>query len=49
VRGWQGFVEAATLDWVERGDLDRAALRELLALALDGAVEASWAVANSPG
>jgi AcrR family transcriptional regulator len=44
VRGWQGFVEAATLDWIERGDLDRAALRELLALALDGAVEASRAV-----
>jgi AcrR family transcriptional regulator len=48
VRGWQGFVEAATLDWIERGDLDRAALRELLALALDGAVEASRAVSNSP-
>jgi len=41
VRGWQGFVEAATLEWIERGDLDRAVLRELLALALDGAVEAS--------
>jgi len=48
VRGWQGFVEAATLDWIERGDLDRAALRELLALALDGAVEASRAVSSSP-
>ena len=44
VRGWQGFVEAATLDWIERGDLDRAVLRELLALALDGAVEASGRV-----
>jgi AcrR family transcriptional regulator len=48
VRGWQGFVEAATLDWLERGDLDRAALRELLALTLDGAVEAAGAVTNSP-
>src|SRR5436190_10715426 len=44
VRGWQGFVEAATLDWLEDGTLKRDALRELLALALEGAVAAAHAI-----
>ena len=30
LRGWIGFVEAATLDWVERRDVTRAQLRRLL-------------------
>lgn len=31
VVGFQGFAEAATLDWLARGDLDRAAFKSLLA------------------
>jgi len=30
VRGWVGFVEAATLDWVSHPEVDRTRLRELL-------------------
>jgi AcrR family transcriptional regulator len=48
VRAYAGFVEAATFDWLRRGTLSRAQLRELLAgglLALDrevvGRVEAA--------
>ena len=29
-RGWLGFVEAATLDWVSRPEVDRTRLRDLL-------------------
>lgn len=31
VVGFQGFAEAATLDWLARGDLDRSAFKSLLA------------------
>ena len=31
LRGWIGFVEAASLDWLARRDLPRAELRDLLA------------------
>jgi AcrR family transcriptional regulator len=31
LRGYIGFIEAASLEWVERRDLDRAELRDLLA------------------
>jgi len=41
VRGWVGFVEAASLDWLERGGLDRDGLRDMLVAALDGAVSAA--------
>jgi len=44
IRGWQGFVEAAALDWLEHADLARGELCELLAVALDGAVGAARAV-----
>ena len=30
VRGWVGFVEAASLDWLEHRGLGRADLREML-------------------
>jgi len=39
VRGWVGFAEAASLEWLERRDLDRDELRDLLIRALTGAVE----------
>jgi AcrR family transcriptional regulator len=41
VRGWVGFVEAASLDWLEHGGLGRADLREMLIAALGGAVSAA--------
>jgi len=30
VRGWLGFVEAASLDWLTHGDVDRVPLREMM-------------------
>ena len=41
VRGWVGFAEAASLEWLERRDLSRDELRELLIQALTGAVGAA--------
>jgi AcrR family transcriptional regulator len=38
LRGWIGFVEAASLDWVERRELSREELRELCADVLMGAI-----------
>jgi AcrR family transcriptional regulator len=38
LRGWIGFVEAASLDWVERRELGREALRDLCADVLMEAV-----------
>jgi AcrR family transcriptional regulator len=38
VRGWVGFAEAASLEWLERRDLERAELRNLLVQALTGVV-----------
>jgi AcrR family transcriptional regulator len=43
VRGWVGFVEAASLDWLEHRGLDRDDLREMLVAALDGALSAAGA------
>ena len=41
IRGWVGFAEAASLEWLERGELSRDELRELLVRALTGAVAAA--------
>jgi AcrR family transcriptional regulator len=41
IRGWVGFAEAASLEWLERGELSREELRELLVRALTGAVAAA--------
>jgi AcrR family transcriptional regulator len=41
VRGWVGFAEAASLEWLERRDLSRSELRDLLIRALTGTVEAA--------
>jgi AcrR family transcriptional regulator len=41
VRGWVGFAEAASLEWLERRDLTRDELRELLIQALTGLVESA--------
>jgi AcrR family transcriptional regulator len=43
VRGWVGFAEAASLEWLEHRDLPREQLRDLLIRALDGAVQAAAA------
>jgi AcrR family transcriptional regulator len=48
VRGWVGFAEAASLEWLERGELSREELRELLIRTLTGAVAAAGEVAAQP-
>jgi AcrR family transcriptional regulator len=40
VRGWIGFVEESTLDWLRHGDLERQALVELQSSALESIVAA---------
>jgi hypothetical protein len=49
LRGWVGMVEAAATEWMERGDVDRAQLRDLLADALHGAVASAQALEGVPG
>ncbi len=44
IQGWFFFVEGAVLRWLERRDIERTELRELLALALIGALQAADAV-----
>jgi AcrR family transcriptional regulator len=41
VRGWLGFVEAAALEWLERGSPSREAVRRLCAEAFLGALAAA--------
>ncbi|HEY7619387.1 MAG TPA: TetR/AcrR family transcriptional regulator [Solirubrobacteraceae bacterium] len=41
VRGWVGFAEAASLEWLERREIGRDELRDLLIKALTGAVAAA--------
>jgi hypothetical protein len=43
IRGWLGFVEAASLDWLDHGELTRAELRDLLVATLTGALAAAGA------
>jgi AcrR family transcriptional regulator len=43
VRGWIGFVEATSLDWLDTRGLTREQLRDLLAAALGGALQAARA------
>jgi AcrR family transcriptional regulator len=43
VQGWFFFVEGAVLRWLERRDLERGQLRELLSLALIGSLQAAEA------
>jgi AcrR family transcriptional regulator len=45
VRGWVGFAEAASLDWLEHREVSREQLRELLASTLVAAVSAAVGVA----
>lgn len=44
LRGWVGMVEAAATEWVQRGDVERAHLRALLAEALHGAIASAGAL-----
>ena len=41
VRGWLWFMDGAILDWLEHGELDRGALRDLLLRTLVAAVTAA--------
>jgi AcrR family transcriptional regulator len=43
VRGWLWFIDGAVLDWLEHGDMDRGALRDLLLGVLDGSLQAAGA------
>jgi AcrR family transcriptional regulator len=43
VRGWVGFAEAASLDWLERGGVPRVRLRDLLVATLAASIEAAGA------
>jgi AcrR family transcriptional regulator len=45
VRGWVGFAEAASLEWLDRGEMTRAALHQLLTSTLVAAVAAAAAPA----
>jgi AcrR family transcriptional regulator len=44
VQGWFFFIEGAVLRWLEHRDMERDELRELLALALIGSLQAAEAV-----
>jgi AcrR family transcriptional regulator len=46
VQGWFFFIEGAVLRWLECRDIERAELRELLALALIGSLQAAETVAG---
>jgi len=45
VQGWFFFIEGAVLRWLEHRDMERDELRELLALALVGSLQAAEAIA----
>ncbi|WP_437670979.1 TetR/AcrR family transcriptional regulator [Sorangium sp. So ce131] len=49
LRGWIGFVEATSLDWIERHELDRASLRDLLADLLPEVVRLAMVHAGAAG
>ncbi len=49
VQGWFFFLEGAVLRWLEQRDLERDQLRELLGLALMGALGAAEAVGGGAG
>ena len=44
VQGWFFFIEGAVLRWLERRDIDRDSLRELLAQSLTGSLQAAATV-----
>ncbi len=46
VQGWFFFIEGSVLRWLERRDLERDELRELLGLALIGSLQAAEAVGS---
>jgi AcrR family transcriptional regulator len=47
VQGWFFFIEGAVLRWLERRDMERDELRELLALSLIGSLQAAETVSGS--
>ena len=49
VRGWVGFAEAASLEWLEHRELTRDELRDLLIQALTGAIGAAAAAHYAVG
>lgn len=49
MRAWIGFVEGASLEWIDHGGVSKAVLRALLVDALQSAVTSAAAVASAPG
>jgi AcrR family transcriptional regulator len=49
VQGWFFFIEGAVLRWLEHRDIERGELRELLGLALIGALQAAEAADREAG
>ena len=47
IQGWFFFIEGAVLRWLERRDMERDELRELLGRALIGSLQAAEAVGAS--
>lgn len=47
MQGWFFFVEGAVLRWLDRRDLEREQLRQLLELALLGSLQAAAAIAST--
>jgi AcrR family transcriptional regulator len=48
VRGWIGFVEAVSLDWIEKGEVQREEVRALLVQTLGWAVTSAAAGPQQP-
>jgi AcrR family transcriptional regulator len=48
VQGWFFFIEGAVLRWLDKRDIERAELRELLGRALLGALQAADAASGKP-
>jgi AcrR family transcriptional regulator len=47
IQGWFFFIEGAVLRWLERRDIERSELRELLGLALIGSLQAAETVGGA--
>jgi AcrR family transcriptional regulator len=47
-RGWLGFVEAAIIDWLSHGDIERRRLRDLLVEMMIATLERAGAATRAP-
>ena len=49
LQGWLSFMEGATLEWLDRSGLGREQLRDLLLVALDGALQSARSIDPTVG